>query len=181
MPGRRCGVIFHQSLAEARDLGTAAMLPTRTSIRNSRERSGVKYNEGAELDPSQMGGGGRGNGGKIAVGGGAGLIVLLLALLLAQSGRHPRRRRRRDRSRRATPVRSLSALAVRTSTKSGPPIRRVHEIQSRTIGTTLCRVIRRFRSRPFPAASTRHAEMRPPRSGPSTAHPIPPCTRSRLL
>jgi uncharacterized protein len=81
MPGRHCGVIFHQSLAEARDLGTAAMLPTRTSIRSSRERSGVKYNEGAQLDPSQMGGGGRGNGGKIAVGGGAGLIVLLLALL----------------------------------------------------------------------------------------------------
>jgi uncharacterized protein len=42
---------------------------------------GVKYNEGAELDPSQMGGGGRGNGGKIAIGGGAGLIVLVLALL----------------------------------------------------------------------------------------------------
>ena len=81
MPGRPCGGIFHQSLAEARDLGTAAMLPTRTTIRSSRERSGVKYNEGAQLDPSQMGGGGRGNGGKIAIGGGAGLIVLLLALL----------------------------------------------------------------------------------------------------
>jgi predicted metalloprotease len=39
----------------------------------------VKYNEGAQLDPSQMGGG-RGSGGKIAIGGGAGLIVLLLAL-----------------------------------------------------------------------------------------------------
>jgi predicted metalloprotease len=41
----------------------------------------VKYNEGAQLDPSQMGGGGRGSGGKIAIGGGAGLIVLVLALL----------------------------------------------------------------------------------------------------
>jgi hypothetical protein len=104
MPGRRCGVIFHQSLAEARDLGTAAMLPTRTSIRSSRERSGVKYNEGAELDPSQMGGGGRGIGGKIAVGGGAGLIVLLLALCSVRNPRHPARRRR-DRSRRHQSVR----------------------------------------------------------------------------
>ena len=41
----------------------------------------MKYNEGAELDPSQMGGGRGGSGGKIAIGGGAGLIVLLLALL----------------------------------------------------------------------------------------------------
>ena len=41
----------------------------------------MKYNEGAELDPSQMGGGGRGTGGKIAIGGGAGPIILLLALL----------------------------------------------------------------------------------------------------
>jgi uncharacterized protein len=40
----------------------------------------VKYNEGAQLDPSQMGGG-RGRGGKVAIGGGAGLIVLLIALL----------------------------------------------------------------------------------------------------
>ena len=42
----------------------------------------VKYNEGANLDPSQVGGGGGGNGGKIAIGGGAGLVVLVLALLL---------------------------------------------------------------------------------------------------
>jgi predicted metalloprotease len=42
----------------------------------------VKYNEGADLDPSQMGGGGRGSGGKIAIGGGAGLLVLIVALLL---------------------------------------------------------------------------------------------------
>ncbi len=40
----------------------------------------MKYNDQANLDPSQMGGG-RGNGGKIAVGGGAGLIVVVLALL----------------------------------------------------------------------------------------------------
>jgi predicted metalloprotease len=40
----------------------------------------VKYNDQAELDPSQMGGG-RGNGGKIALGGGAGLVVIVLALL----------------------------------------------------------------------------------------------------
>jgi predicted metalloprotease len=40
----------------------------------------VKYNDQAELDPSQMGGG-RGNGGKIAIGGGAGLVVIVLALL----------------------------------------------------------------------------------------------------
>jgi hypothetical protein len=43
----------------------------------------MKYNEGANLDPSQVsGGGGRGSGGKIAIGGGAGLIVLLVALFL---------------------------------------------------------------------------------------------------
>jgi predicted metalloprotease len=44
----------------------------------------VKYNEGANLDPSQVGGGrGRAGGGsKIAIGGGAGLVVLVLALLL---------------------------------------------------------------------------------------------------
>jgi predicted metalloprotease len=40
----------------------------------------VKYNEGAQLDASQMGGG-RGRGGRIAIGGGGGLIVLVLALL----------------------------------------------------------------------------------------------------
>ena len=34
----------------------------------------VKYNERADLDPSQMGGGG-GNRGKIAIGGGAGLLI----------------------------------------------------------------------------------------------------------
>jgi predicted metalloprotease len=42
---------------------------------------GVKYNEGAQLDPSQMGGGGGRRGGGIAIGGGAGVVVLLLALL----------------------------------------------------------------------------------------------------
>ena len=43
----------------------------------------MKYNEGANLDPSQVGGGGgRGSGGKIAIGGGAGVVVLILALLL---------------------------------------------------------------------------------------------------
>jgi len=41
----------------------------------------VKYNEGAQLDPSQMGGRRGGSGGKIAIGGGAGLIVLFIALL----------------------------------------------------------------------------------------------------
>jgi predicted metalloprotease len=41
----------------------------------------VKYSEGANLDPGQMGGGG-GSGGKIAIGGGAGLIIVVLALLL---------------------------------------------------------------------------------------------------
>ncbi len=41
----------------------------------------MKYNEGAQLDPSQMGGGRRGGGGKVALGGGAGLIVVVLALL----------------------------------------------------------------------------------------------------
>ena len=43
----------------------------------------MKYNEGANLDPSQVrGGGGGGGGGKIAIGGGAGLVVLVIALLL---------------------------------------------------------------------------------------------------
>jgi uncharacterized protein len=41
----------------------------------------VKYNEGAQLDPSQMGGGGGRRGGGIAIGGGAGVLVLLVALL----------------------------------------------------------------------------------------------------
>ena len=58
----------------------AAMLPIKAGIPVARGRRDVKYNEGAQLDPSQMGGG-RGSGGKIAIGGGAGLIVLLLALL----------------------------------------------------------------------------------------------------
>jgi predicted metalloprotease len=58
-----------------------AMLPIKTGIPAARGRRDVKYNEGAELDPSQMGGGGRGSGGKIAIGGGAGLIILVLALL----------------------------------------------------------------------------------------------------
>ena len=40
----------------------------------------MKYNEQANLDPSQMGGGG-GNRGKIAIGGGAGLLIAVLALL----------------------------------------------------------------------------------------------------
>jgi predicted metalloprotease len=40
----------------------------------------MKYNEGAQLDPSQMGGGG-GRGGKVALGGGAGVVVLILALV----------------------------------------------------------------------------------------------------
>ena len=56
------------------------MLPIKGGHPVARGRRDVKYNEGAELDPSQMGGG-RGSGGKIAIGGGAGLIVLLLALL----------------------------------------------------------------------------------------------------
>jgi uncharacterized protein len=47
----------------------------------ARGRRDVKYNEGAQLDPSQMGGGRGGSGGKIALGGGAGLIVLIIALL----------------------------------------------------------------------------------------------------
>ena len=41
----------------------------------------MKYNEGAQLDPSQMGGGGGRRGGGIAIGGGAGVLVLLIALL----------------------------------------------------------------------------------------------------
>ena len=41
----------------------------------------MKYNDQAQLDPSQMGGG-RGRGGKVALGGGAGVVVLVLALLL---------------------------------------------------------------------------------------------------
>jgi uncharacterized protein len=57
------------------------MLPIKAGIPVARGRRDVKYNEGAQLDPSQMGGGRGGSGGKIAIGGGAGLIVLLLALL----------------------------------------------------------------------------------------------------
>ena len=41
----------------------------------------MKYNEGADLDPSQVGSRG-GSGGKIAIGGGAGVVVLIIALLL---------------------------------------------------------------------------------------------------
>jgi predicted metalloprotease len=41
----------------------------------------MKYNDQAQLDPSQMGGGGGRGGGKVALGGGAGLIVVVLALL----------------------------------------------------------------------------------------------------
>ncbi|MCW2810549.1 MAG: hypothetical protein JWP61_1007 [Friedmanniella sp.] len=42
----------------------------------------MKFNDQANLDPSQVGGGGgRGGGGKIAIGGGAGVVVLVLALL----------------------------------------------------------------------------------------------------
>lgn len=41
----------------------------------------VKFNDQANLDPSQMGGGGGGGGGRIALGGGAGLVVVVLALL----------------------------------------------------------------------------------------------------
>lgn len=45
----------------------------------------MKYNDQAELDPSQMGGrrggGGSRGGGKIALGGGAGVVVLVIALL----------------------------------------------------------------------------------------------------
>lgn len=43
----------------------------------------MKYNEGSQLDPSQMGGGRRRrSGGRIAIGGGAGVIIVLIALLL---------------------------------------------------------------------------------------------------
>jgi len=41
----------------------------------------VKYNDQAQLDPSQMGGGGGRRSGGMAVGGGAGVVVLLIALL----------------------------------------------------------------------------------------------------
>ena len=44
----------------------------------------MQYNEGARLDPSQMGGGGGGRGGRgggIAVGGGASILILILALV----------------------------------------------------------------------------------------------------
>jgi uncharacterized protein len=56
------------------------MLLIKAGISIAHGRRDVKYNEGAQLDPSQMGGGRR-SGGKIAIGGGAGLIILLLALL----------------------------------------------------------------------------------------------------
>ena len=58
-----------------------SMLRGRWTAEPPDRQTRVKYNDQAELDPSQMGGGGRGNGGKIAIGGGAGLIVLVLALL----------------------------------------------------------------------------------------------------
>ena len=45
----------------------------------------MKYNEGAQLDPSQMGGGGGRRGGGIAIGGGAGVLVVLLALLFGST------------------------------------------------------------------------------------------------
>src|SRR5215216_6549854 len=61
-------------------LGTARTNDARSRIK-ARGRRDVKYNEGAQLDPSQMGGRRGGSGGKIAIGGGAGLIVLIIALL----------------------------------------------------------------------------------------------------
>lgn len=46
------------------------------------EENMVKYREGAQLDPSQLGSArGGGNGGKLALGGGAGLVVIIIALL----------------------------------------------------------------------------------------------------
>src|SRR5687768_5998456 len=57
------------------------MLSRSRGISTARGWRDVKYNEGAQLDPSQMGGRRGGSGGKIAIGGGAGLIVLLIALL----------------------------------------------------------------------------------------------------
>lgn len=45
----------------------------------------MKYREGAQLDPSQMGGGGGGRGGKVAIGGGGALLVLILALVFGQN------------------------------------------------------------------------------------------------
>lgn len=41
----------------------------------------VQYNQGAKLDPSQMGGGGGRRGGGIAVGGGASILVIILAMI----------------------------------------------------------------------------------------------------
>lgn len=41
----------------------------------------MQYNEGARLDPSQMGGGGGGRGGGVAVGGGASILILILAMI----------------------------------------------------------------------------------------------------
>ena len=42
----------------------------------------MQYNEGARLDPSQMGGGGSGGrGGGIAIGGGAGILILILSMI----------------------------------------------------------------------------------------------------
>jgi predicted metalloprotease len=56
--------------------------PIKAGVWVARGGRDVKYNEGAQLDPSQMGGGRGGSGGKIAIGGGAGLVVLIIALLL---------------------------------------------------------------------------------------------------
>jgi predicted metalloprotease len=50
-------------------------------IRRTDAEAAMKYNDQAQLDPSQMGGRGGRSGGKIALGGGAGVVVLILALL----------------------------------------------------------------------------------------------------
>lgn len=42
----------------------------------------MQYNEGARLDPSQMGSAGTSRGGKVALGGGVSIVVVILALLL---------------------------------------------------------------------------------------------------
>ena len=152
------------------------MLPIKAGIPVARGRRDVKYNEGAQLDPSQMGGG-RGSGGKIAIGGGAGLIVLLLALLFGINpgdilGGAPQAGPEQSEKPSQFAQCTRGSISIPTATAGLSRTR----TRSRTTGKTISRATRRSRCRPSPAASTQPAATRPQRLDPSTVRPTRRCT-----